>query len=153
MANERVVIKWRNTSIWGNGVGTIYRHIFMTESMRWLPVDDNEFDCAFAGTSFTKEALLNNADNRWRKIFEKIDAGLKPDWVAVDFKCSCGSWATMGMGWPHHDSTCSFKIGPPPEVKNNDGRINCYQCGGPTKQAGGGAYNICVDKECIWYDR
>lgn len=150
--SERIVIKWRNVSIWGEEKGHNFRNVFMTEKLRWLPVDDSEYLCSFAGQSFTREYLIES-DIKWIKVFSTIDAGLQPDWVAVDFRCSCGAWATMGMSWPFHDSTCSFKIGPPPEIKNNDGRQYCWECGEPTRQAGGGAYDVCKNKECSWYDK
>ena len=151
MNNKRIVAKWLNTTIWDRG--GFYRHIFMTEDFQWLAVDSDVYNFILTTYSFTKEYLLSTGDTKnWEKIFDKIEAGAPPDWVADDFKCSCGVWATMGKSWILHSSTCNFKVGPPAAVKNNDGRGDCFKCGQLTKQMGGGAYDVCENKECSWYN-
>lgn len=35
---------------------------------------------------------------------------------------------------------------------NNDGRRDCYKCHQSTRIAGGGAYHVCKNEGCAWYD-
>ena len=37
------------------------------------------------------------------------------------------------------------------EPKNNDGLDSCYRCNQLTRIAGGGAYQVCNNKDCSWY--
>ena len=37
------------------------------------------------------------------------------------------------------------------EPKNNDGLDRCYRCSELTRIAGGGAYQVCNNKDCSWY--
>lgn len=36
--------------------------------------------------------------------------------------------------------------------KNNDGREVCFMCEQPTKVVGLGAYNVCANRLCEWFD-
>lgn len=140
---SKILCSWSGLHLWGRGG---FNGLALTKNGYYRVVDS---DSGVMGGLHTKDYLLA-ADRNWLLALNLIENGHKPDW----HDCSCGSKFVMGGNWDNHTAVCdSLTLPSPFGPKNNDGRSTCYKCEDPTRQAGGGQYMICKNKDCEWFDK